>query len=87
MLLAKEEHGGDEAEDSGALREHAVRTEPGRADCPGLPGDGLEADQEQNGPGSEGLDATSGAGHQEHQQHPGGTEQQPDRRPGHKSMS
>lgn len=67
MLLAKEEHGGDEAAGSGALREHAVRTEPGRAGCPGLPRAGPEADQKQNGPGSEGLDATSGAGHQEHQ--------------------
>lgn len=87
MLLAKEEHRGDEAAGSGALRTHAVHTESGRAGYPGLPGAGPEADQEQNGPGSEGLGATSGAGCQEHQQHTGGTEQQPECRPGHKSMS
>lgn len=63
MFLPEEEHRGDEAAGSRVLREHAVCPEAGRAGRPGLSGAGPETDQDQTGPGSEGLDTTSGAGH------------------------
>ena len=62
LFLPEEEHGGDEAAGPRALREHAVRSETGRAGRPGLSGAGPETDQDQTGPGSQELDAASGPG-------------------------
>lgn len=77
MFLPEEEHRADEAAGPRVLREHAACPEAGRAGRPGLSGAGPETDQDQTGPGYEGLDTTSGAGQQEHQQHSGSAEQNP----------
>lgn len=76
LSLPEEDHRGDEAAGSRALREHALHPEAGRAGRPGLPGAGPEEDQVQAGPGAEGLDATPGAGRQDPRQHRGDAQRQ-----------
>lgn len=87
MFPPEEEHRDDEAAGPRVLREHAASPEAGRAGRPGLSGAGPQTDQDQTGPGYEGLDTTSGAGHQEHQQHPRSAEQEPRSRAGWEGLN